>query len=62
MLHMDLKDLRRLARRYIKTITASNPTPTGPYFLIPLDDQVPSTAALVEHLGLAHLEGDKLQV
>ena len=59
---MDLTDLRRLARRYIETITASNPDPTGPQFLIPPDGQAPSTAALVEHLGLPHLEGDKLQV
>lgn len=58
---MDLKDLRRLARSYIKTITTSNPTPT-PDFLIPPDSQAPSTAALVEHLGLPHSEGDKLQV
>lgn len=59
---MDLKDLRRLARTYIETITASNPHPTSPQFLIPPDGQAPSTAALVEHLKLPHLEDDKLQV
>lgn len=59
---MDLEALRRLARRYIETITASNPNPTGSPFLIPPDGQVPSAAGLVEHLGLQHLESDKLQV
>ena len=59
---MDLKESRRLARRYIETITASNPNPTGPQILHPADGQTPSTAALVEHLGLPDLEGDKLQV
>ena len=59
---MDLKDLRQRARSYIDTITASNPNPTGPQFLIPPDGQAPSTAALVEDLELPHLEGDKLQV
>ena len=59
---MDLKNLRQQARKYIQTITASNPTPTGPQFLIPPDGQAPSTAALVEHLGLSRIERDKLQV
>ena len=59
---MDLKDLRQRAQNYIDTITASNPNPTSPQFLIPPDGQAPSTAALVEHLGLPHLEGDKVQV
>lgn len=59
---MDLKDLRRQAREYIETITASNPTPAETPFLTLPCGQPPSTAALVEHLKLAHLERDKLQV
>lgn len=59
---MDLDDSRRRARKYIETITASNPNPTGPQFLIPPDGQAPSTAALVQLLGLPHLERDKSQV
>ena len=59
---MDLKNLRQQARKYIETITARNPTPTGPQSLIPPDGQAPSIAALVEHLDLPHLERDKLQV
>ena len=59
---MDLKDLQQQARKYIETITASNPTPTEPQLLISPDGQAPSTAALVEHLALPHLERDKIQV
>ena len=59
---MDLKGLRQQAQNYIETITASTPTPTGPQLLIPPDGQAPSITALVEHLGLAHVERGKLQV
>ena len=59
---MDLKGLRQQAQKYIEMITASTPTPTEPQFLIPPDGQAPGITALVDHLGLAHLERGKLQV
>ena len=59
---MDLKSLRQQAQKHIDVITASTPTPTEPQFLIAPDGQAPGINALVDHLGLAHLERGKLQV